>query len=66
MIVKPEQARKRPLIGDGCTNKCRYPNRKTAAAYATKTAVHFGEQFEAYHCNYHHCWHVGHARTIDR
>ncbi len=44
----------------GCEFKRQYPSRKDAAFNASKQSRVSGELIRAYHCAFHHCFHIGH------
>lgn len=46
--------------GTPCGEKLRYRSRKLAAEVAKRQAKRTGEPIVVYHCDTHHCWHIGH------
>jgi hypothetical protein len=46
----------------GCTDKRCFSGRKLALAAASDRQRESGEPWEAYHCDLHHAWHIGHPK----
>lgn len=61
MAVTPDPAHRRR--SSGCADKVQYKNRKSALAVIAQIEAEGKAAkgaMNAYHCEAHHCWHVGH------
>ena len=60
MPNKPHAVRSYDEDDTNCCNKLRFRSRKIAASSAKRMSKELGEPIQPYHCDVHHCWHVGH------
>lgn len=45
-----------------CSNKTSYPTRQQAERAATRVPTRGGAVIQAYRCEHHDAWHIGHSR----